>query len=408
MKMRIILLALLLPFYSYSNELEEKIIRAINNAANYSAYVLLDEEGKSRCDYHVTEGVWYPYEEAWHTGQVIYGLLEAYRITGNEEYLNAAKRAGDWWVSLEITDHPKLNGMLMALHGDHAGDVIVFATVSDGTAGLYRLYNATGDEKYARVPTNAGVWMLENMCLLEQGMCYDSVDPLTGEVLTENSPFWPNQEEVTLYNVARPNTEGSLFLDMYRYTGEQKYKEAFLILCESLLEKQGPEGLWMDFTPNNKAQGSFHPRFNLWYAESLIDAYEITGDSRFLDAAKKTAQMYAKVQNSLGTIFYQNFLDGKRNENSITGSAVAFAGIIWLRLLEHGVGDEFSLNIERSLNWVLNNQFAINHPDENLRGAILNTRVRNRSGKVWIVNRDIGTSFGLRFLAGYHDYLQTK
>jgi hypothetical protein len=408
MKLKILAITLLLPIYSHSNELEERIINAINHAAKHAAEVLLDDEGKSRCDYHLTEGVWYPYEEAWHTGQVIYGLLEAYRITGNEQYLNASKRAGNWWTSLEITDHPKLNGMLMAVHGDHAGDVIVFATVSDGTAGLFRLYNATGIEKYARIPTNAGAWMLENMCLLDKGVCYDSVDPVTGEVLTENSPFWPEEEEITLYNVARPNTEGSLFLDMYRYTGIEKYKEAFLILCESLLEKQGPEGLWMDFTPNHKDRSSFHPRFNLWYAESLIYAFELTGDRRYLEAAKKTAQQYARVQNFIGTIFYQNFLDGTRNENSITGSAIAFAGIIWLRLLEHGVGDEFLQNIDRSINWMLNNQFAYDHPDENLRGAILNTRVRNRFGKVWIVNRDIGTSFGLRFMAKYLDYMQAK
>ena len=37
--------------------------------------------------------------------------------------------------------------------------------------------------------------------------------------------------------------------------------------CGSLVAKQGPEGLWMEFTPNNQAKGSFHPRFNLWYAE---------------------------------------------------------------------------------------------------------------------------------------------
>lgn len=401
------LLLLVLPLASYSQEpgLKDKVLAAINESAVYAANVLLDEEGKSRCDYNMTEGVWYPYEPAWHTGQVIYALTEAYRITGNSHYLEAAKRAGDWWVSLEIKDHPKLRGMLMALHGDHAGDVIVFATVSDGTAGLYQLHTITGIERYAQIPTNAGAWMLENMCLLEKGVCYDSVDPVSGEVMTEDSPFWPDVEKQTLYNVARPNTEGSLFLDMYRYTGNETYKEAFLTLCESLLDKQGPEGLWMDFMPNHIEEGSFHPRFNLWYAESLLDAFDLTGDRRYLEAAKKTAGTYAKAQVSTGTIFYKNHLDGTRNENSITGSAVAFAGIIWLRLLNYGEGEEFRLHAERSLHWILNNRFSVHHPDENLRGAILNTRVRNRFGKMWVVNRDVGTSFGLRFLAMYYDTL---
>jgi hypothetical protein len=388
---------------SLDAERKDKIVDAINDAATYISDVLLDENGVSRCDYNMTEGKWYPYEPPWHTGQAIYALTEAYRITGNDKYLDAAKRGGDWWISLEIKDHPKLEGMLNAIHGDHAGQVIVFATVSDGTAGLYRLYNATKDEKYADVPTRAGAWMLENMCLLEEGVCYDNVDPETGEVLTENSPFWPDKENQTLYDVARPNNEGSLFLDMYKYTGNEEYKDAFITLCESLVEKQGPEGLWMDFMPNHKSDGSFHPRFNLWYAESLIDGYELTGDKRYLDAARKTAQMYARVQKSDGTIYYKNHISGETNRNSICGSAVAFSGIIWLRLLEHGAGEEFEDNIELSIDWIIKNRYFTDHPDPNLAGAVINTRLRNRHNKLWLVNRGIGTSFGVRFLAKYLD-----
>lgn len=113
--------------------LKERVLTALNDGATYASTVILDEKGVSRCDYNMTEGKWYPYEEPWHTGQIIYGLLEANRITGKPEYLESARRAGDWWTGLEITDQPKLNGMLRAIHGDDAGEVIVFATVSDGT-----------------------------------------------------------------------------------------------------------------------------------------------------------------------------------------------------------------------------------------------------------------------------------
>ena len=104
----------------------------------------------------------------------------------------------------------------------------------------------------------------------------------------------------------------------------------FIELCESLVERQGPEGLWMDFMPNHKADGSFHPRFNLWYAESLIEGYELTGDRSYLEAAAQTARMFVRVQKGDGTIYYKNYLDGRSNQNSVCGSAVAFAGIIWL------------------------------------------------------------------------------
>ena len=390
----------------YAGGKGEQILRAIRECADYASNTLLDSTGKSRCDYNMTEGRWYDYEPPWHTGQIIYGLVDAYQVTGDSTYLRTATRAGDWWVSLEITDHSKLRGMVDAIHGDHAGQVIVFATVSDGTAGLFKLYRLTGVRKYAEVPTKAGDWMLEHMWVPEYGVFYDNVDPETGDVIKQNSPFWPDKKEQTLFDVARPNNEGSLYKDMYEFTGNEKYKQIFIELCQSLVEKQGPEGLWMDFMPNHKAEGSFHPRFNLWYAESLLEGYDLTGDKRYLEAALKTARMYTKYQKSEGTIYYENYLDGTSNESSICGSAVAFAGILWLRLLHYGVGEEFRDNIEKSLTFVLKNRFASDHPDPNLAGAVLNTRTRHRKGKIWLVNRDVGTSFGLRFLCDYYHHME--
>ena len=384
-------------------ERKQEVVTALQETADYIADVLINEEGYSRCDYNLIEGVWYDYEPPWHTGQAIYALTEAHRITGREKYLQTARRAGDWWTGLQITDHPVLNGMINSIHGDHAGQVIVFATMSDGSAGLYKLYQATGEKRYAQVPTEAGDWMLRNMCLLEEGVCYDNVDPETGEVLKENSPFWPEKEEQGLYDVARPNNEGSLFLDMYGYTGNEEYKDAFIILCNSLVEKQGEKGMWMDFMPNDKASGSFHPRFNLWYAESLIDGYELTGDRRYLDAAARTARTFAEIQDGQGTIYYQNFLDGTRDRSSVTGSAVAFSGILWIRLKEHGV-EGFDDHIELAADWVLRNRFSTGHSDPNLAGAVINTRLRHRGGKLWMTQRDIGSSFGVRFLASYLDH----
>jgi rhamnogalacturonyl hydrolase YesR len=402
------LLLLMIPVFSYcaggeGTDKEKEILKALHETAGYVNDVLINEEGSSRCDYNIPEGKWYEYEPPWHTGQAIYALLDAYRITGEEKYLETAKRAGDWWIGLEIKDHPKLKGMVHSAHGDHAGETIVFATMSDGSAGLYKLFDVTGDKRYGDVTTQAGDWMLRNMCLLEEGVCYDNVDPESGEVMKEYSPFWPDKENQELYDVARPNNEGSLFLDMYEYTGNEAYKAAFIVLCNSLVDLQGPEGLWMDFMPNDKESGSVHPRFNLWYAESLIDGYELTGDKRYLEAARKTADTFVEFQDGAGTIYYQNFVDGTRDRSSVCGSAVAFSGILWLRLREHGV-EGYDEDIELSLNWILKNRYAADHADPNLAGAVINTRLRHKKGKLWITQRDVGTTFGVRFLASYYDY----
>ena len=384
-------------------QLKNNILTALGETCDYAMYTLLDENGASRCEYNMIDGKWYPYEVAWHTGQIIYGLVSAYNLTGNKTYLEYAQKAGDWWCSLAITGHPKLNGMIRAIHGDGI-EYIVFSTISDGSAGLFDLYQATGDRKYADAPTTAGKWMLENMYEPEHRIFYDMVDQNTGEVQKEFSMFWEERKEQSLYDVARPNNEGSLFKDMYEYSGDEKYKKIFLELCESLVEKQGPEGLWMDFTPNNKEDGTIHPRFNLWYAESLIDGYELTGDKKYLEAARKTILTFQKIQRSDGTIFYHNYIDGRYRENSITGSAVAFMGILYIRMLKTGYGDEFKASLETTADWVLKNRFSAQHPDKNLAGGVINTKYRVKKGQIRFLQRDIGTAFGVRFLVDYYNY----
>jgi uncharacterized protein YyaL (SSP411 family) len=382
---------------------KEKLLEAMNNGAMYAMTSLLDQEGKSRCDYNIIEGKWYPYEEPWHTAQIINALVEVHRLTGDKRYRDAARRAGDWWVGLEIKDHPKLKGMVRAIHGDGI-DKIVFATVSDGTPGLFNLYRLTGEKKYAEVPTRAGEWMLQHMYIPNEGMFYDMVDPVTGDVLKENSLFWPEKTQQSLNDVARPNNEGSLYKDMYEYTKNPKYKEVFLNLCNCLVRTQGPEGLWMQFSPNDEAGGKIHPRFNLWNAESLIEGYLLTGEKKYLEAAKKTCAYFVKLQQKDGTIFYDNFLNGRFRENSFTGSAVSFAALLWIRLVDLGVGEEFKPSIEKSIHWVLASQFSPNHPDKNLAGGFLDSRTRSKSGRIWLTQRDVGTPFALRFLVAYYNY----
>lgn len=387
-----------------TGDLSKEVFNAIASCSDYMAEVLIDSTGKSRCDYQMLNGKWNDYEPPWHTGQIIYALVEAHGVTGTRKHLDAARKAGNWWVGMEISEHPVLTGMVRAIHGDGL-EYIVFATVSDGTPGLFRLQQATGEKRFAEVPTNAGRWMMAHMYNPQFRVFYDCVDPVSGNVMKERSPFWSEKKTQTIFDVARPNNEGSLFKDMYLYTKDERYRRMFLELCESLLSYQDEHGLWMQFVPNDSAAGSFHPRFNLWYAESLLEGYALTQDRRYLEGALRTARTYARYMQKDGTFYYTNFLDGSSNKNSICGSATAFCGIIWLRLFEYGAGEEFRPKIERAARWILNNRYASDHPDRNLARGVLETRVRTKGAGVWLVNRDIATSFGVRFLCNYYTWL---
>ena len=381
-----------------------QIMNALTAGGKYAATQILDKNGRAQGDYDLVRNEWHEYEAAWHTGQTINGLLAAYEITQDKSLLNAARKAGDWWIGLEYKDHPKLKGMLRAIHGDHVGNIIVMGTISDGTPGLFRLSQITGERKYADCATRAGDWIIKNMYIENEALIYDGVDPESGTVMKDKSPFSSRNSgpQITLFDVARPNNEGYLFRDMFLHTKNESYKKVFVNLCDGLVRRQHENGFWMDFDPNDLKTGKIHPRFNIWNAESLLAGYELTKNPAYLEAALKTARATQKLQKKNGLMYSTNFTDGKFREDSIVGSAVSFAGSLWLRLDKLGYA-EFKDNIELSMDWTLKNQFPANHPSPYLAGAFFETRVAMQPDhSVRLIVRDLSTAFALRFLADYY------
>ncbi len=375
----------------------------MKHAQAQAGKVCLDAMGKARGDYELISGTWREYEPAWHTGQLIQGLLASYRINGNEDALKDAVRAGDWWVGLQFPKNHLLAGYLNAVHGAGVGQLINTTTITDGTPGLFDLSEVTGNPRYAAVASSAGRWILDHLYLPEHRLSYNIVDPITGEIWKDKSPHAQHQDgDITINQVARPNAEGYLWKDMYLFTGKKRYKKAFLDLCEGLLQSQSENGFWMQFEPNDSKTGKIHARFNTWNAEALVEAYTLTQDKRYLLAATKTAEGLARLQQKSGVIYYLSYTDGNHDRRSPCGSGTSFAGLLWLRLLQLG-NDTFTKNIKRALDFTLKNQFASDHPDKNLAGGYFEIRQREKSnGKMQLIYRDIATAFGLRFLSAVH------
>jgi beta-glucuronidase len=374
---------------------------AMQELANYAAHTAIGSDGRARGDYDLLSNEYQAYESTWHTGQLIFGLVEADRISGDAKYLAAAKRAGDWWISQEIKTGP-LTGMLNAMHGDKLGHLINFSTLSDGAPGLFALSQATGDRRYADTAIRAGEWSLKNLYLEKEALIYNIIDPSTGEIWRTRSPHSQHANPATLTQVARPNTEGFLFADMYGVTKNPAHRDAFLNLANGLVRRQHANGFWMEFEPNDPKRGFIHPRFNIWYAESLLEAYKLKNDKRYLDAARRTARAMQTLMQADGSIYYDNFLDGRIDKSSPTGSATAFAGLLWLALRSHG-DREFDADINKALHFVSQQRYSQNHANPNLRGALLDLRQRRIEQKTSLLHRPMASGFGLRFLARYLD-----
>ncbi|RMF00165.1 MAG: hypothetical protein D6772_06685, partial [Bacteroidetes bacterium] len=95
------------PQLQLPDEYQARIEASLAAAIRHGGEAILTPAGYSRCDYEMISGEWQEYETMWHTGQLIQGLLAAYRVTGRSEALRHARRAGDWWVSQTFPeDHP--------------------------------------------------------------------------------------------------------------------------------------------------------------------------------------------------------------------------------------------------------------------------------------------------------------
>lgn len=386
---------------AYQGRIESSLSMAIQHAG----MVCLDENGKSRGDYEMISSQWSDYEPAWHTGQLIQGLIAAYRVTGNKTALDDAQNAGDWWISQQFPKGHPLEGYINATHGAAVGNLINTTTITDGTPGLFDLSEITEDPKYAQTASSAGKWILDNLYLSEHKLSYNIVDPKNGEIWRDKSPHPQHQgHQITIKQVARPNAEGYLWKDMFEFTGEERYKKAFLEVCDGLVKSQSENGFWMDFEPNDPETGKIHARFNTWNAEALIEAHSLTKKQKYLDAALKTGHGLAAIQQDNGVIFYQSFTDGSVDDRSPCGSGTSFAGILWLRLHDLGKTD-FVKNIKKALDFTLKNQFSSEHSDENLAGGYFEIRQKAKgNGKMKLIYRDIATAFGLRFLSDVYQY----
>ncbi len=368
---------------------------ALVESADAIDRVLLDEQGRARGDYDWKRGRWSDYEVAWHTGQAIEALLVAHETTGDARYVRRARQAGDFWIGLELKSGP-FKGMIDAAHGDRLGRLINFTTVGNGTQGLFSLTRATGDKRYADVASRSVAWLARNTQVPgHPGLYYNILDPATGTIWRDRSPHHDTKTP-TVTQVARPNIEGSPFLDACEHLREAWLCRAHLDLAARTAARQDTTGLWMEFEPNNPADGTVHPRFNTWNAEAMLRSWRKSGERRYLDAALATARANARMIAADGSFDYVQNVSGRRGNTSPTGSASAFAGLLWLELRAAG-HREFDAQIHAAARWLIVNRYPADHPDPNLRGLIIERRIKGGN----VIQRDLSNLFAVRFLAAY-------
>lgn len=341
--------------------------------------------GAVRNEYDTKTGIWSLNGPVWHTGQAIRAVLIAWRRSGDDTLLEAARAMGDY-VARNIVDEPghPNHGLLLAYEGDNV--TVNNQTAMETLPGLFDLAAATGEGRWIDIARTAADFVLrgfnareglvaDHYHVEEQRFIIDPDNVLPGRIILDDAAL------VTLSDL----------------TGDDRYRNAFVAMAERALREEDPPGNWIVFPPWHRDTGRLHIRCSWWWGYPMLTAYDLTGDERFLQAGIRAARWYLDHQNLDGGFYYSPLRDGRHGSFALATSGSAVASIVWADLYERTGDKRYREAIQRSLRFLAAAQFSQRCGDPNIRGALWETlNVPDGSGSPGFRVRDIAPIFAVR------------
>ncbi len=216
-------------------------------------------------------------EAVFNTGQVILGWCRAFVETKDERYLEAAKKAGDWLISVQAEDGAWRFESQETETDVHAYDV--------RTAwSLLEIFEITGDEKYADAAKKNLEW---TMAQQHENGWFDN------NAFFTSSEKWSAPFTHTIAYVMEGLQES------YRILKDERYLAAYAKTAEKLLRIfELRKKMAGDFDQNWKRSSDYSCLTgNAQIAGVWLKHYQITGDVRYLNAALKLTDDVKRSQN---------------------------------------------------------------------------------------------------------------
>lgn len=237
------------------------------------------------------------------TGQIIFGLIEAFNYSKDERFLRAAIRAGDWLVNVQDKK---------GYWERHSFQSIPHTYYSRVAWALVKLYKIIDEEKYlTAVQRNMG-WALSNQ--LQNG--------------------WFQNAGFTLKNHKEPFTHTIAYtiegvLEIGIILGNQNYINAAKKPVDELLEAMSKDGLlWGKYNDRWEGKKNFICLTgNAQLSIICSRLYQVTNNSKYLDGAR-TLNKFLRSKQSL-SIKNQNIHGAIPGSYPIWGEYERFAYPNW-------------------------------------------------------------------------------
>lgn len=209
------------------------------------------------------------------TGQILHGLARAFRETGCQEYLDSARRAGDWLIEIQAQD---------GSWDKHVSLGYVHTFNVRSAWGMLHLYEASRDERYRSAAAANLDWALNQQ------------DP---DGWFRNASFRPEEDPLT-HTIAY-TIEG--LLESGLQISEPRYIQAARLAADALREKQTEEGFlrarygpgWSSDLEWSCLTGTAQMAV-IW-----LRLYQHFRDQKYLAAAVE-ANLYIKQRQSIHTM----------------------------------------------------------------------------------------------------------
>ncbi len=319
-------------------------------------------QGAIRGEYAVASKQWNTFCPMWHTGQALKALVMAWRITGDDSLLDAAKLAAQFIESNRISDEcHKDFGLLCCYEGTpgESNSSAILETID----GLFYLADAAKQSFYQDYAIDALRWLQRKSYKPGKGLFKDFYYPATGQ--------WYIPESVkSSYENGRPLLDDAMFLKGWLVTNDENFRTIAIETAERLLKDESPSGNWSQYGPCVKARGVIHPRHAYWWGMPMLEVYKATDDERFLWCFYRSVEWYKQALRKDGGFIRNTYTDFNTDSFGHATSGTACAVICFIKYYEF-TGDKKILEyIERGLDYCMKMQFT-NPEDPNLKGVIL-------------------------------------
>jgi len=348
--------------------------------------------GAIRGEYNAATRRWGFFCPVWHTGQAVAALTLAGQVLGNKSWLLDSAGLGAQFIGAQRIDDPQDEDYGLICAYEDWPDAANVSAIIEALNGLF-LFSDHGLPAARDWALDALSWIERKSYIAGCGLFQEPYAPCQRQFV----PLSSRDASERIWQ--RPLLDDAVFLRGYRLTGRQEWRDIFFQTAEQLLANENPPGNWIGYPPCSRKEGLFHPRQAYWWGLPMIDAWQESGQERYLHCARRVAQWYVQAMRRDGGMCR----DTDTNFNALSfghaTSGTACAAILFLRLKLTCGDDQFDEPLARAVTHCLSMQLH-DTQDPNLRGAILEKVLPpDGTDRIPYYLRDLGTIFHIQAVA---------